>query len=199
MVITDITFQCLLSKLKLKQDSWFYSHPGHHSLGGISRCHGLHLSQVYAYHPFLISNFLHLYRHPTLMEYTFFARKAERWGKDMASLWGTLSICPHLNYLELLCHSSGELLSISGLKIWGDVQEPHNDMAYILVHTGDTMENQTYGVSLVWINPNQIQVLTMEEAVGTLSAYISMDPTGLMPLYSYTRALATHPSPRTSI
>ena len=68
-----------------------------------------------------------------MTEYVFFARKAERWGKDKMSLWGSLNICPCLNYLELLCHSSGELFSISSLKIWGDIQEPCNDIAYILV------------------------------------------------------------------
>ena len=58
----------------------------------------------------------------------------------MMSLWGSLNICPHLNYLELPSHSSGELLSISSLKIWGDIEEPHNDMAYLLVCTGDALE-----------------------------------------------------------
>ena len=111
-----------------------------------------------------------------MTEYAFFARKAERWGKDMMSLWRSLNICPRLNYLELLCHSSGELLSISSLKIWGDVQEPHNDMAYLLVCTGDTLEAWNYGVSLLWINCNQVQASTMEEAVGPLSAYISSGP-----------------------
>ena len=111
-----------------------------------------------------------------MTEYAFFARKAERWGKDMMSLWGGLNICPCLNYLELLCHSSGELLSISSLKIWGDIQEPHNDIAYLLVHTGDTLEAENYGISLIWISPNQVRASTMEEAVGTLSAYISSKP-----------------------
>ena len=108
-----------------------------------------------------------------MTEYALFAGKTERWGKDMASLWGSLNICPHLNYLELPCHSPGELLYISSLKIWSDIQEPCNDMAYHLVHTGDTLEVWKYGVFLVWINPNQVQASTMEEAVGTLSAYIS--------------------------
>ena len=58
----------------------------------------------------------------------------------------------------------------------GDIQEPHNDMAYILVCSRDTLEAQAYGVSLVWINPNQIWVPTMEEVVRTLSAYISSGP-----------------------
>ena len=33
-----------------------------------------------------------------------------------------------------------------------------------------------YGVSLVWVNPNQVRASTMEEAVGTLSTYISSRP-----------------------
>ena len=49
-------------------------------------------------------------------------------------------------------------------------------MAYLLVCTGDTLEAQDYGVSLVWISPNQVRAPTMEEAVGTLSAYISSGP-----------------------
>ena len=94
----------------------------------------------------------------------------------MMSLWGSLNICPCLNYLELPCHSSGELISISSLQIWGDIQGPHNDIADLLVCTGDTLEAQNYGISLVWISPNHVRVSTMEEAVGTLSAYISSGP-----------------------
>ena len=111
-----------------------------------------------------------------MTEYAFFCQKGREVGKDMMSLWGSLNICPHLNYLELLCHSSGELLSSSSLKIWGDVQEPCNDIAYLLVCTGDTLEAQNYGVSLVWISPNQVRASTMEEVVGTLSTYISSRP-----------------------
>ena len=77
-----------------------------------------------------------------MTEYVFFARKAERWGEDMMSLWGSLNICPHLNYQELLCNSSGELLSTSSLKIWGDIQELCNGIAYLLVCTGDTLKAQ---------------------------------------------------------
>ena len=49
-------------------------------------------------------------------------------------------------------------------------------MAYLLVCTGDTLEAWNYGISLVWINPNQVQVSTMEEMVRTLSTYISSRP-----------------------
>ena len=100
----------------------------------------------------------------------------------MMALWGNLNICPHLNYLELPYHTSGELLSISCLKIWGDTQEPYNDMVYLLVHTGDALEAQNYGMSLVWISPHEVWASTMEEAVGTLSAYISSGPNWLYAL-----------------
>ena len=49
--------------------------------------------------------------------FAFFVGKEERWGNEMIALWGNLNICPHLNYLELPCHTFGELLSIRCLKI----------------------------------------------------------------------------------
>ena len=89
-----------------------------------------------------------------MTEFVFFAGKEERWGNDMMALWGNLNICPHLNYLELPYHTSGELLSISCLKIWGDIQEPCNNMAYLLVCTGDVLGTENYGMALVWISPH---------------------------------------------
>ena len=41
-------------------------------------------------------------------------------------------------------------------KIWRDTQEPCNNMAYLLVCTGDASEAQNYSISLVWINPHQV-------------------------------------------
>ena len=70
-----------------------------------------------------------------MTEFAFFDGKEEMWGEKMRAVWGDLSICPHLDSLELPCHTLGELFSISHLKIGGDTQEPHNDMAYLLVHT----------------------------------------------------------------
>ena len=94
----------------------------------------------------------------------------------MRAIWVELSICPHLDSLELPCHNLGELLSISHLKIWGDTQEPHNNMAYLLVHTEGSSEAESYGMALVWISPHEAWVSTLEEALGTLSACISSGP-----------------------
>ena len=111
-----------------------------------------------------------------MTEFAFFAGKEDRWGDNMRALWGNPSICPCLDYLELPYHTSEELLSISCLKVWGDTQEPCNDMAYLLVHTQDALEAESYGMALVWISPNQAQASTMEEALGILSACISNGP-----------------------
>ena len=90
-----------------------------------------------------------------------------------------LASVPNLDYLELPYHTPGELLSISHLKVCGDAQEPHNDMAYLLVHTEGNSEAESYGMALVWISPHQAQVSTMEEALGTLSTCISSGPNWL--------------------
>ena len=108
-----------------------------------------------------------------MTEYAFFAEKGERWGKDMASLWGNLNICPHLYWLELPCNSQAELFSISSLKVWGNVQIPCHNIAYLLVWVENAMKDRQYGISLVWVNPNQVRAATMEETVKKLTTCTS--------------------------
>ena len=111
-----------------------------------------------------------------MTKFAFFDGKGDRWGDNMRALSGNLSICPHLDYLELPYHTPKELLSISCLKVWGDTQEPCNDMAYLLVCTEDNSKAAGYGMALVWISPHQAQASMMEEALGTLSACFSSGP-----------------------
>ena len=94
----------------------------------------------------------------------------------MRAIWGDLSICPHLNSLELPCHTLGELQPISWVKIWGNTQDPCDNMAYLLVHTEGDSEAENYGMALVWTSPHQAQVSMMREALGTLSACVSSGP-----------------------
>ena len=88
----------------------------------------------------------------------------------MASLGGNLNICPCLYQLELPCHSQAELFSISSLKVWGNIQKPHHNIAYLLVQVENAMKERHYGISLVWVNPNQVRAATMEEVVEKLTA-----------------------------
>ena len=97
-----------------------------------------------------------------MTRYAFLSEKADRWGKDLASLWGNFNICPQLHQLELLCHSQVESSSISSLKVRGDTQKPCCNMAYLLVQVEDVMEGRQYSISLVWVHPNQVRVTTIE-------------------------------------
>ena len=94
----------------------------------------------------------------------------------MRTLWGSLSICPFLDHVDLPYHTVGELLSISHLKVWGDTQKPHDGMAYLLVRVEDALEGRGYGIALVWISPHQAQASMIEEALGILSSCTSSGP-----------------------
>ena len=117
--------------------------------------------QEFAYYPPLIINSLHLYRNHMMTEFAFFSNRVERWKRDLASLWGNFNMCPCLDHFELPGHSPAELISASSFKVLGNTQEPHHDITYLLVHLGHTTEDRQYGVSLVWVNPNQTRTSTM--------------------------------------
>ena len=57
--------------------------------------------------------------------------------------------------------------------MWGDVQNLHHGMAYLLVQVDDTSEAGTYGMALVWISPLQARVSSMVEALEIVSSLIS--------------------------
>ena len=99
--------------------------------------------------------------------------RVERWTKDLSNLWGNISICPRPDLLELPCHSPTDLISVSSFKVWGNIQNPCHNLAYLLVHVGDTKEEIQYGVSLFWVSPHQARTPTMEEAVKNLAACTS--------------------------
>ena len=122
--------------------------------------------QVFACYPFPTTKFSILYRDFTMTKFEFFANREERWGDSMRTLWGSLSICPLLDHVDLPYHTVGELLSISHLKVWGDTQKPHDGMAYLLVRVEDASEGRGYSIALLWISPHQAQASMMEEALG---------------------------------
>ena len=87
----------------------------------------------------------------------------------MKALWGNLSICPILHCLDLPYYMVGELLYISCLKVWGDIQKPWDGMAYLLVKAEDASEVEGYGMALVWISPHQAWASMIAEALEILS------------------------------
>ena len=114
-----------------------------------------------------------------MTKFEFFTNREERWGDSMRALWGSLSICPLLDHMDLPYHTVEELLSISCLKVWGDTQKPHDGMAYLLVKVEDASEAEGYSIALMWISPHQAWESMMEEALGILSTCISSGPNWL--------------------
>ena len=91
----------------------------------------------------------------------------------MAPLWGNLNIRPQLHRLQLPYHTQAELSSLISLKVWGEVQKPCHDITFLLVWVENAMGDRPYGISVVWVNPNQVRAASMEEAVEKLTACIS--------------------------
>ena len=108
-----------------------------------------------------------------MAEYAFFVQKVDRWRKGMAPLWGNLNICPQLHRLQLPCHTLVELSSLNGLKVWGEGQKPHHNIAFLLVWLEDPTGDRHYGLSIVWANPSQVRAASMEEAIRKLTACTS--------------------------
>ena len=158
----------IILKLKLKQDSWFSSHPGHRlPRGNLTR----HLPQVFACYNLITNSSLHFYRNITMSEFKFFMEREDRWGDNMKTLWGSLSICPLVTCIRLPHHTAEELDSISHLKIWGNTQSPHQNMAYLLVQINDTPNAKVYGMALVWVSLLQTKASSVVEALEILTTF----------------------------
>ena len=106
-----------------------------------------------------------------MSEFEFFKERADRWGDSMRALQGSLEICPPTDHIGLTCHTAGELLSIGHLKVWGDAQKLHLDMAYFLVQADDTLEAGNYSLAIVWIDSCQARMVSMGEALEALSSH----------------------------
>ena len=73
------------------------------------------------------------YRHPIMTDYAFFSQGSDRWGKEMALLWGSLTICPPLQQFHIPSLTPAELSSLTSLKAWGEKQKIHHNIAFLLV------------------------------------------------------------------
>ena len=112
-----------------------------------------------------------------MTDFAFFSQGSDRWGKEMALLWGNLTICPPLQQFYIPSITPVELSSLTSLKAWGEKQKIHHDIAFLLIlaeeeATGD----RRYGLLTIWVNPCQARVHSMEEAVRELTTWVSSGP-----------------------
>ena len=88
-----------------------------------------------------------------------------------------LDICPSLNQFHAASITHSKLSSLTSLKAWGDVEKFCSDVAFLLVLTKEgPARNRVYGLSMIWLNPYQARVPTMEEVAKQLTTLVSTGP-----------------------
>ena len=98
-------------------------------------------------------------------------------GEAFQSLWGCLDICPLLNQFHVAPITHLELSSLTSLKAWRDAEKFCSDVAFLLVLTEKgAAGDRVYGLSMIWVNPYQVRVSTMEKVVKQLTALVSTRP-----------------------
>ena len=118
-------------------------------------------------------------------------------GEAFQSLWGHLDICPLLNEFHVASITHLELSSLTSLKAWGDVEKFHSDITFLLVSTAEgEVRDRVYGHSMIWVNPYEARVSTMEQAVKQLTTLVSTRPDWPYALVQLNRDACHVPLPR---
>ena len=97
-------------------------------------------------------------------------------GRTLPHCGGTLPPSP-LQQFHLPSITQLELSSLMSLKAWGEKQKVCHDITYLLVLAEkEATRDRSYGLSIIWVNPCQARVCSMEEAVRELTAWVSSGP-----------------------
>ena len=101
-----------------------------------------------------------------MSKYDFLSNGPSQWEEAFHLLWGHRDICPVLEWFHVVSITLSELSSLTSLKAWGDPEKFQSDVTFLLVLTekGATGD-RVYGLSMMWVNPYEARVSTMEEAV----------------------------------
>ena len=76
-----------------------------------------------------------------------------------------------------------ELVSLTHLKVWGNVDKFHSDVAFLLILPKEgTAEERTYGLTMVWVHPYQVRVSTIDEDIKQLDQLTPSGPYALVQL-----------------
>ena len=112
-----------------------------------------------------------------MSNYAFFSKGSSWWGRPLCHSGGHLDICPLLHQFHVTSITQSELSSLNSLKAWGDADKFHSDITFLLVSTKEGVAgDRMHGLSMVWVNPYQARVPTVEEAVKQLTALVSSGP-----------------------
>ena len=132
-----------------------------------------------------------------MSDYKFLSKGPSQWGEAFQSLWGYHNICPSLNQFHVASIIHLELSSLTSLKAWGDAERFCSDIAFLLDLTKEgAVGDRVYSLSMIWVNPYQARVSTVEEAVKQLTALVSTRPDWSYPLVWLNRDAHHVPLPR---
>ena len=115
--------------------------------------------------------------------YEFFLKGPSQWGEAFQSLWRHHDIWPLLDQFHVTSITQSELSSLTSLKAWGNLEKFWSDIAFLLVLAEEcTVGDRIYGLFIMWVNPYQTRVSSMEEAVKQLAPLIPAGPNWLYAL-----------------
>ena len=112
-----------------------------------------------------------------MRDYTFFLKDLGHWGKSYQSLWGCHNIYPLLQQFHVAQVTHSDLTSPTHLKVWGDNERFHSNVAFLLVLPKEGIaEERMYGLAMVWVHPYQARVSTLGAATKQLTQLASTGP-----------------------
>ena len=104
-------------------------------------------------------------------------KKPQLMGEAFKSLWGCHDICPGLQQFHVASITHLEISFLTSLRAWGDAEKFCSDVAFLLVLTEEgAVGDRVYGHSMIWVNPYQVRVSTMEKVFKQLTALMSAGP-----------------------
>ena len=112
-----------------------------------------------------------------MSDYTFFLKDPGHWGESYQSLWGCHHICLLLQWFHIAQVTQSELTSHTCLKVWGDAERFHSDVAFLLVLLEEGVaEEKVYGLAMVWVHPYQARVSILDSTAEQHNQLASTGP-----------------------
>ena len=145
-------------------------------LGKTPGQHIWYLPQVFICHWLSVDQFLSLQDNPvwaTIIS----SPRALASGGGLSVALGCHDICLLLDQFHVTSITQSELSSLTSLKAWGDLEKFQSNIAFLLVLTEEcTAGDRVYCLSIMWVNPYQARLSTVEEAVKHLAPLFPTGP-----------------------
>ena len=83
--------------------------------------------------------------------------------------WESLDLCPKIMQFQVCTITQGQLTTLSQAGAWGDMEKPHQDMAFLLIVPSLAVRcEQVFRLTAMWMHPHQICLPTLVDVVQKL-------------------------------